>query len=261
MGSAILVLAGGWSIGIVLATIAPIPGLALLLGAVAAVVAAWLASTPPLRLAALALVACIFGQARVVLSPSPPTQDALAAYAGAVTVRGRLVEAPVQRGNRVEAVVEIDRLARQTDPADGATFDGGPPRMLVRAMFLRAGYGDRIEVTGRLVRPRSRPGYPLEQLLARRQIAWIVDATAVRMVEPSGASLVRTLNDLRGAFEANTRAVLPEPHASLVAGIVFGARVGLPSDLRAAMSATGTSHLTAVPGPMWRLSPGRLSCC
>jgi competence protein ComEC len=258
MGSAILVLAAGWSIGIVLATIAPIPALALLVGAVASATAVWLAAAPPLRLAALALLACLVGQARVVLSPSPPTHDALAAYAGAVTVRGRLVEAPVQRGNRVEAVVEIERLAHQSDPDLATTFDDDSPRMLVRAMYARAGYGDRIEAVGRLVRPRSRPGYPLEQLLARRQIAWIVDATAVRVVEPSGASVLRTLNDVRGIFETNTRAVLPEPHASLVAGIVFGARVGLPADPRAAMSATGTSHLTAVSGANVAMVAGAL---
>jgi len=68
------------------------------------------------------------------------------------------------------------------------------------------------------------------------------------VVEHGSTSLSGLLGELRGRFEANTRAVLPEPHDSMVAGIVFGARVGLPADLKAAMTTTGTSHLTAVSG-------------
>jgi ComEC/Rec2-related protein len=44
-----------------------------------------------------------------------------------------------------------------------------------------------------------------------------------------------------------------------VAGIVFGARVGLPPELKAAMSTTGTSHLTAVSGANVAMVAGALT--
>ena len=41
---------------------------------------------------------------------------------------------------------------------------------------------------------------------------------------------------------------LPEPEASLSAGVLLGKRVDLPPDLTEDMNATGTSHLVAAPG-------------
>jgi competence protein ComEC len=258
MGSAVLVLAAGWSTGIVLGALFPIPGLVLVVAAAATLGAVVLAPSTALRLLALALMALVLGQARMEIGRGAAPPDQLAAYAGEVQIGGRIVEAPLPRGKRVEAVVEVDTIATPASSVSMAPLGDPRPRVLLRSTFLRAGYGDRVETRGRLARPRSRPGWPLEQMLARRGIGWTVDAGGARLVEPAGTSLVGLLAKARSVFEANTRAILPEPHASLVAGIVFGARVGLPPDLRAAMSATGTSHLTAVSGANVAMVAGSL---
>ena len=248
MGSAAIVLAGGWSAGIVLgALFGPAPWIVLVPGALAAMVAAWLAPGGAVRLLALASVALLLGGVRVAASAGPGEADPLASYAGDAILTGRIVEAPLARGSRIEAVVEVDGIGRPGDPSI-ARPDQPHPRVLLRVSYLRATYGDRIETSGRLSRPRSRPGFPHEQILARQRIFWVVDAGGARVLDRAEVSLTGVLGELRGQFEANTRALLPEPHASLVAGIVFGARVGLPPDLKADMAATGTSHLTAVSG-------------
>ena len=185
--------------------------------------------------------------------------DPLAAHAGPVVVTGRVLDAPVPRGSRVEVVVELDAIGDGESAGALVPLGDARPKVLVRAPFLRASYGDRIETRGRLARPRSRPGWPLAEILARRGVFWVLDTGGARVVEPGSTSLARLLAGLRGLFEANTRAVLPEPHASLVAGIVFGARVGLPPELKAAMSATGTSHLTAVSGANVAIVAGALT--
>jgi len=282
MGSAALVLAVGWSAGIAAGALFGLPVSVLLVGAVACIAAAALAPATLLRLLALALVAFLLGQARVDVGRDADTLDPLEAYAGDVVLRGRVVEAPLPRGSRLEAVIEVDAVggpdatdstnAGPDAEADGAvngdarrqattpsTMLGEPrPRVLLRATYLRAGYGDQVEARGRLARPRSRPGWPLEEILARRQIRWVMDAGATRLTERGGTSLIGVLAAARAAFEGNTRAILPEPHASLVAGIVFGAGVGLPPDLRRMMSATGTSHLTAVSGANVAMVAGTL---
>jgi competence protein ComEC len=258
MGSAVLVLATGWSAGIVLGALLPLPALVAIVAAAATVAAVVLAPSAALRLAALALLACLLGLARTDLGQRFAPTDDLGAYAGEVVLSGRVVEAPLQRGSRVEAVVDVDSIGSPGVSATRELFDHPRPRVLLRATYLRAAYGDRIETRGRLARPRSRPGWPLEQMLARRGIAWVVDAGGARLVERGDTSLVGHLLWARSLFEANTRSILPEPHASLVAGIVFGARVGLPSDLRIAMSDTGTSHLTAVSGANVAMVAGTL---
>jgi competence protein ComEC len=257
-GSAVLVLAIGWSAGIALGAVLDLTIPMALTAAAAAFVAAILAPSPGLRVAALGLMAMLLGQGRLAASIMSQPPDHLATYAGDVVLSGRVVEAPLPRGGRVEVVLDVERVA-DAHSADRLTALAEPlPRVLLRAPAVQASYGDRIETRGRLARPRSRPGWPLAEILARRGIGWVIDVGGVRVVEAGGPGLIRMLATARGLFEANTRAALPEPHSSLVGGIVFGARGSLPPELRAAMSASGTSHLTAVSGANVAMVAGAL---
>ena len=260
MGSAALVLAIGWSVGIATAAVFALPVLFLLPAALASLVAAWLLAAPGPRLLALGLAALLAGQGRVIMQGDPLSPDQFAGFDGAVLVQGRIADVPVARGERIEAVIAVDTLSLLVADAPVAptTFDGQRPRVLVRLPVLPAAYGDRMEVRGRLARPRSRPGWPLAEMLARRGIGRVLDAPGARVIEAGGVTPTQALVRARAAFEANTQAVLPEPHASLVSGIVFGARATLPPDVRAAMTTTGTSHLTAVSGANAAMVAGAL---
>lgn len=248
MGSLVLVVAAGWCAGIMAGALFALPSIVMLGGLAATAVAAAITPSIAARLLALGLAAFLLGGAWAGPGDKNGTPDPLATYAGAVVLSGRLVEAPMPRGSRFEAVLEVDGAAGVDGPGGLTPIADRRPRVLLRASYLRPGYGDRVEITGRLSRPRSRPGWPLAEILARRQIRWVVDAGPIRVTERAGMSIVGVLLSARQQFEATTRALLPEPHASLVAGVVFGSRVGLPPDLRAAMTATGTSHLTAASG-------------
>jgi competence protein ComEC len=259
VGSAVLGLAGGWAAGITLGTLySPAPWLVLIPGLAASALAAVLAPRPFLRLLAIALTALLLGQIRTSVTSEVEGVDPLAAYAGDVSLTGLIVDAPLVRGSRIETVVEIDEISQEGMGVADLAASHPRPRVLLRVTYLRAAYGDRIETRGRLARPRPRPGWPLDQILARRGIFWVVDTGGAAVIERAQPSLVGLLGQLRGYFEANTRLILPEPHASLVAGIVFGARGGLPPDLKSAMSATGTSHLTAVSGANVAMVAGAL---
>ncbi|MFN8632552.1 MAG: ComEC/Rec2 family competence protein [Chloroflexota bacterium] len=258
VGAGVVVAASCWSVGIALVGIWDVAPAIAVLAALVALLAAGLAPSAGLRLLALGLAALVLGQARGVLTPGASPDDRLAALAGPVVLTGRIVDEPVPRGARVEAAVEVDGISRSGGGVVPASIEAPRPRILLRAPTIRAGYGDRIETRGRLSAPRERPGWPLAEMLARRGIGWVVDAGGVRVVETSEASLTRWLLAARSAIEASIRAVVPEPQASLVAGIVFGARAGLPPDLKSAMSATGTSHLTAVSGANVAIVAGAL---
>ncbi|MDP3963709.1 MAG: ComEC/Rec2 family competence protein [bacterium] len=52
----------------------------------------------------------------------------------------------------------------------------------------------------------------------------------------------------RESFERHLALVLPEPHASLAAGLLTGARTGLPQNLKDDFTRTGLAHIVAVSG-------------
>lgn len=60
--------------------------------------------------------------------------------------------------------------------------------------------------------------------------------------------LYETLAKTRESFEHNLRLALPEPHVSLAAGLLLGARAGIPEDLKEEFRRTGLSHIVAVSG-------------
>ena len=56
------------------------------------------------------------------------------------------------------------------------------------------------------------------------------------------------LGTLKESFEAGLGATLPEPHASLAAGLLTGTRTDLPRELQDAFRKVGLSHIVAVSG-------------
>jgi len=110
-------------------------------------------------------------------------------------------------------------------------------------------YGDLLDVRGELTTPPVLEDFDYREYLARRGIGSLVQYPEVS-VESSGHgnAVVATIIDVREDLEASLEGALPQPEASLSAGILLGSRQSLPADLRSDMDATGTSHLVAVSG-------------
>ncbi|HEU4758565.1 MAG TPA: ComEC/Rec2 family competence protein, partial [Dehalococcoidia bacterium] len=66
------------------------------------------------------------------------------------------------------------------------------------------------------------------------------------------------LFDVRARLSGGLSDALPEPEASLAAGVLLGARADIPQSLKDDMNATGTSHLVAVSGQNVALIAGLL---
>jgi len=226
MGALGPALALGWSAGVVVGQLVALPTLVLALAALAIAGAAVLAPSGPVRLVALTLIAALLGVGRVSLAASNAGPDLLAGQSGEVVLVGRVVDGPNQRGSRSELDVEVESVAPATPGATPQVFEAPRPRVLVRAASASARYGERVEARGRLTQPRSRPGWPLAELLARRQIHWVLDTGFLRTRGAAEPGLFSWLTWMHDAAEANIRLWLPEPTGSLVAGMVLGARSG-----------------------------------
>jgi competence protein ComEC len=110
-----------------------------------------------------------------------------------------------------------------------------------------AAYGDRLEVSGRLRLPDERPGFDRRAYLAQRQVLLELAATRVSTL-PTPWSPAQIPSAIRGGYRGAIEALLPEPHAAVLLGVVLGIRAGVPARLEQALQATGLIHLLVLSG-------------
>ena len=107
--------------------------------------------------------------------------------------------------------------------------------------FPKLDYGDKVELTGSLK----------ERAIGRRRSEFSLVYPSVKKISAdSGNSggFRQRLILMRKAIESIYNQVLPEPEASLLAGIVLGAKRGLPKKFWEALQRTGTLHIVVASG-------------
>ncbi|MFN0148609.1 MAG: DNA internalization-related competence protein ComEC/Rec2 [Dehalococcoidia bacterium] len=109
--------------------------------------------------------------------------------------------------------------------------------------------GDRVRLTGKLEAPRNfDPGFDYRAYLARQGVAGTM---LFPRVTPDGGHTTgvgRVMTRARLALERSLQRALPEPEASLGAGIGFGRDQGLAPALEQDFRDAGLSHIVAVSG-------------
>jgi competence protein ComEC len=242
----LLAVCGAFSAALSLTVLAipgrPLVGVAALL---LAVVTAGLAALVRPLAVGLAVAGALAGIARAELPAADPSLGArAAALAGAtVTVAGAAADDPKAVSGGYEVLLEPGSLRS----ADGGLLSP-PGNLLVRARGQAAiGYGDRLEVTGRLRLPDERPGFDRRAYLAQRQVFLELAATRVSS-RPAPWSPAQLPSQLRAAYRGAIEALVPQPHAAVLLGVVLGIRAGVPVRLEQALQATGLVHLLVLSG-------------
>ncbi len=242
----LLAVCGAFS-GALALTVLGVPGRPLL-GVAAlllAVVTAGLATVVrPLALG-LAVAGALAGVARAELPAADPglALRAAALAGGTMTVAGTAADDPKAVAGGYEVLLEPGSLRG----SDGSLL---PPagNLLVRARGQTSiGYGDRLEVTGRLRLPDERPGFDRRAYLAQRQVLLELAATRVSS-RPAPWSPAQLPSQLRAGYRSAIEALLPQPHAAVLLGVVLGIRGGVPLRLEQALQATGLVHLLVLSG-------------
>ncbi len=106
-------------------------------------------------------------------------------------------------------------------------------------------YGNYIRVWCSRSRPESYYG----RYLRMQGIGYICDNSEVELVEQDGGFLFKKiLYTVRRKTSEQINRIWPEPHAALVAGILYGARVNMPMQLKEEFSIVGLTHIMAVSG-------------
>lgn len=230
----------------------PLAGLAWF-AAMAAVAAldlpAWLLPLVLLSLArwsaALAILAVVAlaGGWRLETADYGALPAAVALVGQDVTVEGDVVSEPDPGERSTGFDVALDRVF---SPA-GALPTAGKVR-LTDHQYSDLLPGDRVRLSGELAEPPVFPGFDYRGFLARCGVVGLMRFPQVELLERGEVSFARQTAKARLALDRRLQQALPEPEASLAAGIAFGRDGTLPDDLYDDFRDSGLAHLVAVSG-------------
>jgi competence protein ComEC len=215
--------------------------------------AAWVAATGTVLVAqrrarpaviALAVALAVVAGYRLDGALAPPGIP-LSAYVGQeVIITGTVVSEPDPGDLSTGYDIRVERLELR---------DG---RVLERAGTIRAWLhqyasylpGDRFRLEGKLEAAPVFDGFDYRAYLARRGIGGTMGFPKSKLLAEGPRTVTRELTRLRLDLDRSLQRALPEPEASLGAGIAFGRDGGLSREAKEDFNASGLRHLVAVSG-------------
>ncbi|HEY6043224.1 MAG TPA: ComEC/Rec2 family competence protein, partial [Anaerolineae bacterium] len=199
-----------------------------------------------IRAFVILLFAFMLGALRFAFADQPPGENALAHYNdhGRAVLTGQVVGPPDVRDRYANLRLSVSRIEinRVVSDTQGLALVQAP-----RAATAR--YGDSVRIEGTLTTPGESADFSYRDYLAREDIRSLVWATRVTVLASGqGDPFFASLYAFRERAHTTINAILPEPHAALLSGILLGDDNGMPSDLTDDFNATNTSHIIAISG-------------
>lgn len=110
-------------------------------------------------------------------------------------------------------------------------------------------YGDRVVLTGLLETPPEGEEFSYAEYLARQGVySYMPYAQAAILERKQGNFLLSWVYRVKATALDRLYRYLPDPEASLLAGILLGVESGIPHAVEQAFQDTGTSHIIAISG-------------
>ncbi len=160
-----------------------------------------------------------------------------------VTLQGRIADEPDVREANTHLVLEV------------STNEGTTRILLVAPHEPKYEYGDKVEVQGKLEFPKT---FIDEKTLREVDFASYLakDGIYYEMFQPKvtrisrgeGNRVVGALFAFKNAFIRNIDALIPQPHASLLGGLVVGAKQSLGKELLDDFRTVGVIHIVVLSG-------------
>ncbi len=152
-----------------------------------------------------------------------------------------VIDAEVERRVGKQRLV-LDQVALADESRAG--------RLLVWApLYPELRYGDELVFNCRVEAPEPFEGFAYDRFLASQGILGVCYRPAYIDVQPNESfSLVGSILSFKRAAIDTLEQITPEPHASFLAGLIFGGSSSLSPELKDDFSTTGTSHILAASG-------------
>ncbi len=164
-------------------------------------------------------------------------------------LHGWIIKDPDVRPTHTRLVIAVDSVDATTKATGRILvmeYGGYPPHR----------YGDEVTVYGKLKLPEVIEGFDYPHYLELSGIRALVSRGSVQTAyisakRPPDArtyAVFGLLYNLRKSIEDRIGLILPEPHGSLLAGLLTGSRRGLPDHLSEDFRTSGITHIIAVSG-------------
>ncbi|MES2087731.1 MAG: ComEC/Rec2 family competence protein [Patescibacteria group bacterium] len=166
-----------------------------------------------------------------------------------VTLTGTIVDEPDERADSNRLTVKLENFL---------TGDVATPifskALLVADLYPQFQYGDAVEFSGQLEKPKnfadpSGKIFDYQNYLAKEGIYYQVNRPKITLIKSDqGNFVVSKLFDLKHAFLNQISKLIPEPDASLLGGLVVGAKHALGQNLLDDFRRAGVIHIVVLSG-------------
>ncbi|MBI2037576.1 MAG: ComEC family competence protein [Candidatus Magasanikbacteria bacterium] len=195
----------------------------------------------------LCLLFFILGAVRFLITIPEKNNSRVEFYNGEKKiVQGFIIKEPDRGVSDVRYIVRVEKLK------EGRNFIPVTGNIAIKTLiYPEYNYGDNLEVECLLQEPAnfedSRFNY--QKYLAKQDVRSICSNPKIKILKgSSGNWFIKTMLGFKKKIQINISRLWPEPDGSLMAGILYGSRSGLPADIADNFSRTGISHIIAVSG-------------
>jgi len=199
----------------------------------------------------------VLGMIRLVLSaPTINDPSQISFYNGQdVVVEAVIAEEPDVRLDGQKITVEV-RGSSPSFTKEGVrgwlSIGGGVlrGRLLIKApLYPSYQYGDLLKINCQIEAPEKIEDFAYDKYLARYDIYSVCWRGQIEKVDSNQGNPIKAgLLGVKSGFIKAINSSLPEPHASLLAGILVGARRGIPEYLLETFNRVGVTHIIAISG-------------
>lgn len=168
-----------------------------------------------------------------------------------ISINVLVVDEPDIRENNTHLVVKFNNEIKDDK---NKNFKSDKKILLITNHYPEFNYGDEIKVRGVLKRPEnfdtgSDREFDYVSYLAKSGIYYQMLNPKLELVSSGNGNFVKEkLFAFKKAFLQNIKKVIPEPQASLLGGLVVGAKSSLGTDLQEKFRKVGLIHLVVLSG-------------
>jgi competence protein ComEC len=160
------------------------------------------------------------------------------------TVEGRIVTIDA-RETSIRYTIAATRLIR----GEAETKVHGKLLLIDRMLWPRHRYGDTLRAAGKLEKPEAFDGFAYDDYLSAFGTYALMRPGKLTVASPAeGFSILGFLSDLRSNTSERIGLIVPEPHASLLDGLLTGNRASVPQSVLNDFTTAGLTHMLAISG-------------
>ncbi len=199
------------------------------------------------------IIAITLGLLRATLSEHQITPNDIDFYNDQkIEIQGVIVETDIRRDKAKYTIATQkieDRPARQGHSGGKSKIEINGKVLISLNKYPQYHYGDLVKIYGEFKEPGEFDGFSYSDYLSRYDIYSVMYYPKVTVLAKNqGNFFWRAMTFSQNKFMEKINQIFPEPHASFEAGLLVGARKGIPEDLMEKFNITGLTHIIAISG-------------